>query len=151
MAGSSKVPPEVLNILETIEVLLVKKRIGRREFERRIKLSGGALSRMFSGKLVLKVETLLAMLKVLEVTPLAFFIAVFSEDASVAGADDLYRKVQGVTLPEPQAPTGLSKEDVEKIVADAFSKLLHHPELSASAAPAKRGRRAKRPTDSSES
>jgi transcriptional regulator with XRE-family HTH domain len=124
MADSSKISPEVLQILEAIEVLVVKKRLGRREFERRIKLSGGGLSRMLSGKAPLRTETLFAMLRVLGVKPLEFFTAVFAEDSPSEKSNDLYRKLQAAPLPDSRTPITVSREELKSIVTEIFTEVL---------------------------
>jgi len=144
MPGSNKVSPEVRRIVEAIELLLVRRRIKRRDFERRIKLSAGSLSRMLSGKGVLKVDTLFEMLKVLEVSPLAFFNSVFSEDEPTEGADELYRKVQSLALPEPSQPVVISKAEIKEAVAEALSQFVNVDPDSAGGFEPKRKPRAKR-------
>ena len=144
MAESSTVSPEVRKILEAIEVLIIRRRIKRREFERRIKVSGGSLSRMVSGKLVLKVETLFEMLKVLEVDPFSFFNAVFAGGGSSDRAQDLFREVQSVPLPQPQAAISLTREEIKKLVEEALLQHLDGSGTSKTPKPSKSRRQPKK-------
>jgi transcriptional regulator with XRE-family HTH domain len=60
---------DVSKMLSFLELLIVARKIGIREFERRAKMSAGTLARLFSGKITLKFQTVLDMLEVLDVPP----------------------------------------------------------------------------------
>jgi transcriptional regulator with XRE-family HTH domain len=103
MTRPSELSPNVAKVLSLLELLIAAKKIGTREFERRLKMSYGTVARIFSGKITLKFQTVLDMLEVLEVPAQGFFASVLSsDDAGIpTGAEDLLRRVKKLTIPEP--------------------------------------------------
>jgi transcriptional regulator with XRE-family HTH domain len=122
MTRPSELSPEIGKLLSYLELLIVAKKMGIREFERRVKMSYGTLARLFSGKITLKFQTVLDMLEVLDVPPKAFFAAVFSADeGSPAKAEDLLRKVTKLTIPEPPAPE-VFRAEIKRMIEEVLTE-----------------------------
>jgi transcriptional regulator with XRE-family HTH domain len=136
MPVSSELSPGITKILSLIELLIVSKRIPIREFERRLRMSNGTLARLFSGKITLKLQTLLDMLTVLEVDPQAFFAAAFSVSRSPsAETEDLLRRVQSLSFPEPPPLLIFSKADIKRLIEEVLDERLVRSEVPAESPP----------------
>lgn len=111
-------------MLSFLDLLIVARKIGIREFERRTKMSAGTLARLFSGKITLKFQTVLDMLAVLDVPPAAFFAVVFSADeAHPERAEDLLRRVQSLSFPAaPPAAIVFTKREIRLIIEEILAE-----------------------------
>ena len=142
---------DVSKMLSFLELLIVARKIGIREFERRAKMSAGTLARLFSGKITLKFQTVLDMLEVLDVPPAAFFSVVFTTDeVSSDRVEDLLRRVQSLSFPDPPAAAVLSKREIRQMIEEVLAERqlsASSPKDAASApeSPPKRARRLPRP------
>lgn len=100
-----------------------------REIEKKLGLSYGYLSRLFSGSIELKVEHILQILEVLGLTPGEFFqLAYPRRNTPPSDAADRIRSVLDGLGPFPPADRPLlpplTREDVEEIVSATMRRLL---------------------------
>jgi transcriptional regulator with XRE-family HTH domain len=144
---------ETDRILSFLEMLLVSKRISIRELERRMQVSYGALWRVFTGKIALKLQTVLDVLEEIDVPRKTFFSAVFSVDeASSPSAEELLTRVQALSLPEPAPPPAFSQTEIKRMIAEVLGERQvpptprPHQDESASSSTRSRRRDAKPPT-----
>jgi transcriptional regulator with XRE-family HTH domain len=112
--------PDVGKVVQFLQLLITAKKLGIREVERRTEMSYGTLARLFSGKITLKFQTILDLLEVLEVSPNAFFSAVFSDALSPDGVKDLMR-VQTLALLNPHPPVGFTRDEIKQMIQEALA------------------------------
>lgn len=128
---------QVSRMLSYLELLIVARKIGIREFERRAKMSAGTLARLFSGKITLKFQTMLDMLEVLDVPPDAFFSVVFSSDeVNPDRADELLRRVQSLSFPTAPPAAVFSKREFRQMIEEVVTERLLALDLATGAKPA---------------
>jgi transcriptional regulator with XRE-family HTH domain len=118
----NELSPEIGKVVSYLELLIASKKLGIREFERRLTMSYGTLARIFSGKTILKFQTVLDMLEVLEVSPHAFFSTVFAGDETGGGAQELLRKVQSLGFPDAPPQPVLSRDEVRRMIDEALAE-----------------------------
>ncbi len=119
----NELSPEISKVISYLEVLITAKKLGIREFERRLTMSYGTLARIFSGKTTLKFQTVLDMLEVLGVSPQAFFSTVFAGgEMNSEGAQELLRKVQSLSFPDTLPVPVISRDEIRRMIDDALSE-----------------------------
>ena len=109
--------------------------ITQREVERKLGLSSGSLSRLFSGGIELKVKHILDICEVIGFSPSRFFHAAYPHREEESGEAwrlqrllEQLHPAQGADAadpePEPQAPTatGPSQAEIERMVLAALGK-----------------------------
>ena len=105
--------------------------LSNREVEKRLGVSVGYLSRLFSGTIELRFEHIADLARVLEMDPVELLYFAFPEpkDPPTRGARRL-REMAG-TGPDPLAsgssPSSPSDEDMERLIARTLQKLLAPP------------------------
>jgi transcriptional regulator with XRE-family HTH domain len=128
---------ETRRLTGLLESLVKIKRLTVRDVERQLGLSIGNLNKLFAGQRELKVRQILAILKVLNVPPAAFFRLVFehpdADPTSEAVLSSLDKLAAVVDL-EPQ-PLSLSREDMKTVVGDILREFGILPEPQPSAGP----------------
>lgn len=147
MTRTHQLAPDISSVLSYLELLIVSRKLSIRDFERRMKMSHGTMNRLFSGKLTLKLQTLLDMLQVLGIPARSFFAAVFSEAKETSeDAENLLRRVQKLSFPEP-TPTAVpvSRVEIKQLIVEVLRDL-QNPRLApvAEAAPTSSPARSRR-------
>jgi transcriptional regulator with XRE-family HTH domain len=105
--------------------------LSNREVEKRLGVSVGYLSRLFSGTIELRFEHLAELARVLEMDPveLLYFAFPRPKDPPTRGARRL-REMAG-TEPDPgdsgSSPSSPTDEDMERLIAKTLQKLLAPP------------------------
>jgi transcriptional regulator with XRE-family HTH domain len=122
MADPAELTPEVARILSLLELLVAAKKVSVREVERRLKVSNGMLGRLFSGKISLKLQHILDLLEILEVTSKTFFRVAYSlDDTGSMKAEELLRQVQSLAFPDSPAPTVLTRAEIQQMIEEALA------------------------------
>jgi transcriptional regulator with XRE-family HTH domain len=130
---------ETRRLTGLLESLVKIKRLTVRDLERQLGLSMGTLNKLFAGKRELKVRQILAILKVLNVPPAAFFrLAYEHADADPASEEILASldKLAAVGEIEPQ-PLSVSREELHTVVGEILREFGILPESLSSPRPAK--------------
>lgn len=109
--------------------------ITQREVERKLGLSSGSLSRLFSGGIELKVKHILDICEVIGFSPSRFFHAAYPQREEESGEAwrlqrllEQLHPVQGTDAaqpepePQPAAAPGPSQAEIEKMVLAALGK-----------------------------
>lgn len=135
MDNDEDVERETRRLTGLLESLVKIKRLTIRELERQLGLSIGNLGKLFAGKRELKVRQVLAILKVLNVPPAAFFRLAYEhadvDPASEKALASLDKLVAAGDLEPP--PLSLSREEMKTVVGDILRELGILPEPQASA------------------
>ena len=124
---------EVARISELLKTAIRMSGASNREIERRLGLSGGYLSRLFSGGIELKVKHILDISEVIQLDPGEFLQIVFPphrELRSPTGKKllDLVTRIQGVeapapSQPQPQAQPQINSQQIEEMIRGAIRKV----------------------------
>ena len=137
---AEEVERETRRLTGLLESLVKIKRLTVRDLERRLGLSMGTLNKLFAGKRELKVRQILAVLKVLNVPPAAFFRLAYEHDdadpASEVVLTSLDKLVSAGEL-EPQ-PVHLSREELHTVVGEILREFGILPEPASSPRPSQR-------------
>jgi transcriptional regulator with XRE-family HTH domain len=140
MSIDEEVERETRRLTGLLESLVKIKRLTVRDIERRLGLSMGTLNKLFAGKRELKVRQILAILKVLNVPPAAFFRLAYEHDDADPGSEvvlsSLDRLVAAGDL-EP-LPVQLSREDLHTMVGEILREFGILPETVSSPRPSRR-------------
>lgn len=121
---------EIHRLLYVLRVAMRMLDVSNRDVEKRLGLSYGYLSRLFSGSIELKVEHILQILDVLGLTPAEFFqLAYPRRNTPPSEAAERLRSIlEGLgPLPAEEPPPAvreLSAADLEAIVSKVLRKLL---------------------------
>ena len=123
------VQEEIQRLLYVLRVAMRMLDVSNREVEKKLGLSYGYLSRLFSGSIELKVEHILQILEVLGLTPTEFFQLAYPRRNAPASesASRLRSILEGLgPLPPEEHPTvrELSPEELEAIVSKVLRKIL---------------------------
>lgn len=107
--------------------------LSNRETEKRLGVSVGYLSRLFSGTIELRFEHIADLARVLEMDPVELLLFAFPQpkDPPTRGARRL-REMAGTGPDSPASgspPSSPSDEDMERLVARTLQKLLAPPPL----------------------
>ena len=120
---------EIQRLLYVLRVAMRMLDVSNREIEKKLGLSYGYLSRLFSGSIELKVEHILQILEVLGLTPAEFFQLAYPRRNTPPSesASRLRSILEGLgPLPPEERPTvrEMSAEDLEAIVSKVLRKML---------------------------
>ena len=122
--------PEVARIAELLKTAIRMSGASNREIERRLNLSAGYLSRLFSGGIELKVKHILDISEVIELDPGEFFQLAFPrakrELQSPTGRKllDIIARIQGYETPAAPKPVGtLDSETLEEMIRGAIRQV----------------------------
>jgi transcriptional regulator with XRE-family HTH domain len=112
---------EVRRYLVTLDALIGDRNITGRELARRLGWAQGTLTRLLRGDRELRLEQLLAILKALEVEPLAFYRAVY---AGKPLAERLIEGLGGPAVSPVLVPPMMTEEDFSRRVQEALRQAL---------------------------
>ncbi len=118
---------EIARIAELLKTAIRLSGASNREVERRLGLSAGYLSRLFSGGIELKVKHVLDIGEVIELDAGEFFQLVFprsrKELSSPTGKKllDLVSRIQGNEPPQPGGP--ITTEQIEAMIRGAIREV----------------------------
>jgi transcriptional regulator with XRE-family HTH domain len=121
---------EIRRLLYVLRVVMRMLDVSNREVEKRLGLSYGYLSRLFSGSIELKMEHILQILDVLGLTPAEYFqLAYPRRYATPSESASRLRSILHSLGPPPPLEErlqirDLSPEELEEIVSTAVRKLL---------------------------
>lgn len=120
---------EIQRLLQVLRVAMRILDVSNRDIEKKLGLSYGYLSRLFSGSIELKVEHILLILDVLGLTPAEFFQLAYPRKPSPPSeaAARMRTILDGFSpiRPEERPPAGeLSPDELEKTVSKVLQKLL---------------------------
>jgi transcriptional regulator with XRE-family HTH domain len=124
------VQEEIQRLLHVLRVAMRILDVSNRDVEKKLGLSYGYLSRLFSGSIELKVEHILLILEVLGLTPAEFFQLAYPRRVSPAteSASRMRSILEGFgpLSPEERPPAAghTSTEELEKLVSKVVRKLL---------------------------
>jgi transcriptional regulator with XRE-family HTH domain len=123
------VQEEIRRLLYVLRVAMRMLDVSNREVEKRLGLSYGYLSRLFSGSIELKVEHILQILEVLGLTPAEFFQLAYPRRNTPPSESALrLRSILeglGPLPPEDRPPVQpMSAEELEAVVANVLRKML---------------------------
>jgi transcriptional regulator with XRE-family HTH domain len=125
---------EVVRLTNLLSAAVKFSNITQREVERKLGLSSGSLSRLFSGGIELKVKHILDICEVIGFSPSRFFHAAYPQREEESGEAwrlqrllEQLHPAQGTDAmepePEPQpAVAGPSQAEIEKMVLTALGK-----------------------------
>ena len=125
---------EVVRLTNLLSAAVKFSNITQREVERKLGLSSGSLSRLFSGGIELKVKHILDICEVIGFSPSRFFHAAYPQREDESGEAwrlqrllEQLHPAQGTetaeTGPEPQPPApGPSQAEIERMVLAALGK-----------------------------
>jgi transcriptional regulator with XRE-family HTH domain len=120
---------EVARISELLKTAIRMAGVSNREIERRLGLSGGYLSRLFSGGIELKVKHILDISEVIDLDAGEFFQIVFPPHKDIRSPTarkllDLVSRIQGVeTAPAPQLQPQVDQRQIEEMIRGAIRKV----------------------------
>jgi transcriptional regulator with XRE-family HTH domain len=124
---------EVVRLTNLLAAAVKFSNVTQREVERKLGLSSGSLSRLFSGGIELKVKHILDVCEVIGFAPSRFFHAAYPQRDEESG--DAWRlqrlleqlhPVKGVAAPPPAPPApapGPSQAEIERMVLAALGKV----------------------------
>ena len=120
---------EIQRLLYVLRVAMRMLDVSNREIEKRLGLSYGYLSRLFSGSIELKVEHILQIVEVLGLTPAEFFqLAYPRRNTPPSEAAERLRSILeglGPLSPEERPPVQpMSAQELEAIVSKVLRKML---------------------------
>lgn len=126
---------EVIRLTNLLAAAIKFSNVTQREVERKLGLSSGSLSRLFSGGIELKVKHILDICGVIGFPPERFFQAAYPARKDAGRPEDLrlqrlleqlYPAPEGghpaADEEQPQTPPAPSQADVEKMVMSAMAK-----------------------------
>jgi transcriptional regulator with XRE-family HTH domain len=125
---------EVVRLTNLLSATVKFSNITQREVERKLGLSSGSLSRLFSGGIELKIKHILDICEVIGFSPARFFHAAYPHREEESGEAwrlqrllEQLHPAQGTEPAEPepqlQAPTpGPSQAEIERMVLAALGK-----------------------------
>jgi transcriptional regulator with XRE-family HTH domain len=124
------VKEEIQRLLYVLRVAMRILDVSNREVEKRLGLSYGYLSRLFSGSIELKVEHILQILEVLGLTPAEFFQLAYPRrtsppSESAARLRSILDGIGPLTSEERPAPKEMSAEELESVVSKVLRKMLN--------------------------
>jgi transcriptional regulator with XRE-family HTH domain len=125
-----EIQAEIQRLLYVLRVAMRMLDVSNREVEKRLGLSYGYLSRLFSGSIELKVEHILLILDVLGLTPSEFFqLAYPRQNAPLSeSAERLHSILRGLgPLPQPEerpAAKAMTAEELEALISKVLRKML---------------------------
>lgn len=124
------VQDEVTRLLHVLRVAMRILDVSNRDVEKRLGLSYGYLSRLFSGTIELKVEHILQILDVLGLAPAEFFQLAYPRKPSPPSdsATRMRAILEGIGpfQQEERPPAGdVSSDELEKMVSKVVRKLLN--------------------------
>lgn len=123
------VQEEIQRLLHMLRVAMRILDVSNRDVEKKLGLSYGYLSRLFSGSIELKVEHILEILQVLGLTPTEFFQLAYPRK-TVPPSESATRirailEGFGSLSPEERPPSGeVSSDELERMVSKVLQKLL---------------------------
>ncbi len=119
---------EVQRLIQVLRVAMRILDVSNRDVEKRLGLSYGYLSRLFSGAIELKVEHILQILDVLGLTPAEYFQLAYPRKASPSESANRMRAILdgfGPITPEERPPAGdLSPDELERTISRVLQKML---------------------------
>jgi transcriptional regulator with XRE-family HTH domain len=120
---------EVERLLSVLRVAMRMLDVSNREIEKRLGLSYGYLSRLFSGSIELRVEHILQILEVLGLTPSEFFQLAYPRRPAPPSesATRLRELIEGLVPapPEERPPLrDISTDELEALVSKVLRKVL---------------------------
>lgn len=122
---------EVTRITALLCAAVKFSNVTQREVERKLGLSSGSLSRLFSGGIELKIKHVLDICEVIGLPPSRFFVAAYPEPTDDAGNGWRIQRLLEQLHPRLQsAPPALApvvspvQADIEQLVVSALRKLL---------------------------
>lgn len=125
---------EVVRLTNLLSAAVRFSDVTQREVERKLGLSSGSLSRLFSGGIELKVKHILDICEVIGFSPARFFHAAYPEREEESGEawrlqrllEQLHpakdREAEPSKLPAQPAAPAPSQADIEKMVLAALGK-----------------------------
>jgi transcriptional regulator with XRE-family HTH domain len=123
---------EVVRLTNLLSAAVKFSNVTQREVERKLGLSSGSLSRLFSGGIELKVKHILDICEVIGFSPARFFHAAYPQREGESGEAwrlqrllEQLHPAQGTEMsePEPQPqPAGPSQAEIERMVLAALGK-----------------------------
>lgn len=126
---------EVVRLTNLLSAAVKFSNITQREVERKLGLSSGSLSRLFSGGIELKVKHILDICEVIGFSPSRFFHAAYPHREEESGEAwrlqrllEQLHPAQGTDAaepepePQPAATPGPSQAEIEKMVLAALGK-----------------------------
>lgn len=127
---------EVIRLTNLLAAAIKFSNVTQREVERKLGLSSGSLSRLFSGGIELKVKHILDICGVIGFPPERFFQAAYPARKDSGGKpedlrlqrllEQLYPAPEGgypaAEAEQPQMPPGPSQAEIEKMVMSAMAK-----------------------------
>lgn len=126
---------EVVRLTNLLSAAVKFSNITQREVERKLGLSSGSLSRLFSGGIELKVKHILDVCEVIGFSPSRFFHAAYPQREEETGEAwrlqrllEQLHPAQGTEPPEPEpepqpaAAPGPSQAEIERMVLAALGK-----------------------------
>lgn len=120
---------EVARVAELLKTAIRMSGASNREIERRLGLSAGYLSRLFSGGIELKVKHVLDISEVIQLDAGEFFALVFPRHRDVASPTgrkllDLVSRIQGVEPPKSSGePSPVSSKQLEEMIRGALRQV----------------------------
>ena len=119
---------EIQRLIQMLRVAMRILDVSNRDIEKKLGLSYGYLSRLFSGAIELKVEHILQIVEVLGLTPAEFFQLAYPRKTSPSEAVTRMRTILdgfGPIAPEERPSAGeVSPDELEKTVARVLQKML---------------------------
>jgi transcriptional regulator with XRE-family HTH domain len=120
---------EAQRLLSLLRVAMRMLDVSNREIEKKLGLSYGYLSRLFSGSIELKVEHILQILEILGLTPGEFFQLAYPRRNTPPSeaANRIRSLLDGLgPLPPEEPPTRptMTREEMEEIIAATMRRLL---------------------------
>jgi len=124
---------EVIRLTNLLAAAIKFSNVTQREVERKLGLSSGSLSRLFSGGIELKVKHILDICGVIGFPPERFFQAAYPAHKEAGRPEDqrLQRLLEQLypappegqpAAEQPQTPPAPTQDDVEKMVMSAMAK-----------------------------
>jgi len=121
---------EIQRLLQVLRLAMRILDVSNRDIEKKLGLSYGYLSRLFSGSIELKVEHILLISDVLGLTPAEFFQLAYPRKTaplseSAARLRSILEGIGPFSLDERPAAGDMGSEELEKVVAKVLRKLLN--------------------------
>lgn len=125
---------EVARLTNLLSAAVKFSNVTQREVERKLGLSSGSLSRLFSGGIELKIKHILDVCQVIGFPPSRFFRAAYPHREEDTGEswrlqrllEQLHpnkdREIEGIGAPEASVTANPSQDDIERMVMAALGK-----------------------------
>lgn len=129
MSMENQSDAEVARISELLKMAIRMSGASNREIERRLGLSGGYLSRLFSGGIELKVKHILDISDVIQLDPGEFLQIAFPPHREIRSPTgkkllDLVTRIQNVDAPSPARPQPqVDSQQIEEMIRSAVRKV----------------------------